>query len=124
LPVATQKSILIHGEDIASNEYVIKALEAKYRVWRSDDLPNLVNSANGHHPALILLELSKGRKKQLNTLKTLRSLLPEIIILVILDNKSTQEVAEILKHGAMDVFPEPYDPQLLVERVEALLKKR
>jgi DNA-binding response OmpR family regulator len=50
-------------------------------------------------------------------------LLPEVKILVIVDTKSTKEAAKVLKYGATDVFPKPFDPQLLVERVKALLQQ-
>lgn len=117
------KRIFIYGRDISSNEYVTSTLEAKYNVWRAENQTTLVNFATGHHADLILFEMSKSRKKELNTLKTLKSLLPEVIILVIADKQPTKEVANILKHGATDIFPKPYDPHLLMDRVEALLKK-
>ncbi len=116
------KRIFIYGRDISSNEYVTSTLEAKYNVWRAENQTTLVNFA-GHHADLILFEMSKSRKRELNTLKTLKSLLPEVIILVIADKQPTKEVANILKYGATDIFPKPYDPHLLVERVEALLRK-
>lgn len=118
-----QKGILIYGKSIAHNQYVIKNLEVKHTVRFADALPNLVNSATHQQTDLILFEMGRGSKQELNSLKTLISLLPEVVFLVILDNKATKEVAKILKYGVTDVFPKPYDPHLLVERVEALLKK-
>ncbi len=119
----TQKKILIYGKGIANNQYVITNLKAKYTVWFADALPEVVKLASGHHVDLTLFELSKNSKNRLSTLRKLRSLRPEVMILVMLDNKSTKEVAKILSYGVTDVFLNPFDPQLLVERVEALLKK-
>jgi DNA-binding response OmpR family regulator len=123
LPVDTQKGILIYGKGIAVNQYVITNLAKESQIWVADTLPNLVNSATGHQADLILFELHKGSKEELRTFKALRLLLREVKILVILDAKSTKEAAKVLKYGATDVFPKPYDPQLLVERVKALLQQ-
>jgi DNA-binding response OmpR family regulator len=71
---------------------------------------------------LTLFELGKSSKSKERALKKLRLLRPEAMILVMLDNKSTKEVAKILGYGVTDVFLKPFDPPLLVERVEALLK--
>lgn len=124
LPDDTPKGILIYGKGIASNKYVTTNLENEYKVWVVDTLPKLVKSAAGHQADFILFELSKISKEELRTLKALRLMFPEVMVLVVIENQSTQEVAKILKYGATDVFPKPYDPQLLVERVEALLTKR
>ena len=123
LRVDTQKGILIYGKGIAGNQYVITNLADEFQVLVADTLPNLVNAATGHQADLMLFELRKGSREELRTFKALRLLLPEVKLLVILDNKSTKAAAKVLKYGATDVFPKPFDPQLLVERVRALLQQ-
>ena len=119
-----KKTILIYGRSISRNQSLIMNFENKCKVWVVDTLLNMVNFAATHLPDLILFELSKGSRNEVRTLKALRLLFPEVIILVIMDNQSTKELAKILKYGATDIFPRPFDPQLLVERTEALLKRR
>jgi len=59
---------------------------------------------------------------QIQFLKQLKFKIPEVILIAINGSENVNSAAELLIAGATDIFPAPYNPALLVERIEGLLR--
>lgn len=114
--------ILICGKSLVTDDFLLAALQKKYDLVKVENYLKLedavINDIN-----LTIFESSNKKQKDLQILKYLKKKSSTIILIAIVDDGSVENTAEIFFAGASDVFPKPFDPSLLLQRVEGLLKK-
>ncbi len=90
--------------------------------YNSDNLAKLVDDIIQHQADLILLDINLGTINGELLLKTLRT---KITTPVIMLTSSSSEMDEVLSmsYGADDYVTKPYNPQILLLRIAAILKR-
>ena len=119
---AKRLKLLLCGKQVSADNRLINSLKVKYDIVYTSDFNHIENILKRDTISLILLELSGDREAKLQILKNIKLKYMKLIFLVINNQKSIQNVVEVFNAGASDVFPMPYNVELLVERTEALLK--
>lgn len=114
--------IIICGLTIALDKILINALQEISNVKVLANYYELLKLPFIEGEELILWELSEASEKKLEEINTITKQYPDIKIIIINGGGSTKIAAEILKAGASDIFPKPFDHELLVDRVVALLR--
>jgi len=114
-------TIVLCGETIVSDRQLTQALQRFFEIKFINDAADLIELPPERGEQLILWELPGIGKNQLEQLRRIRQHHPGIKIIVIEGGASTRVAAEILKAGASDIFPKPFDHELLIDRVVALL---
>ena len=94
----------------------------KYNLVCLKNIKRLEGAVIIKNASLIIIELLRNGSAQLEIVKSLKAKLANVAIVVVTGKQDVQVNAEILVAGAADVFPLPYHPELLVERVDGLLK--
>jgi DNA-binding NtrC family response regulator len=113
--------IILCGKTIVLDKTLIQTLQEFCDVKVFNNCCDLLNLSLKEGEKLILWELSGISKKQLKEITSVKERYSNIKIIVINGGASTKVAAEILKAGASDIFPKPFDNDLLIDRVVALL---
>ena len=113
--------IILCGESIALDKMLIQTLKEFCDVKIIFNSCDLLKLSLEEEQELILWELSGTSKQHLKKIALIKERYSDIKIIVINGGASTKVAAEILKAGASDLFPKPFDHDLLIDRVVALL---
>ena len=115
-------TLILSGQQLCRDKMLNNLLLKKYNLVCLKDTKRLEAAAIRKGANLIIIELLRNGTPQLEIVKRLKAKLAEIAIVVVTGNQDVQDNAEILIAGASDVFPLPYHPEFLAERVDGLLK--
>ena len=126
-----QKILIIEDEEVMrqgladllqSNGYQPLTLTENDLQAGAQNLSNLLEQISALQPKLILLDINLGAINGELLLKTLRA---QQDIPVIMLTSSSSEMDEVLSmsYGADDYITKPYNPQILLLRVAAVLKR-
>ncbi len=114
--------IMIHGKDLIDDDFFLELLQKNANVLLLNDL-NLLDPELGKIDSNVLIfEFSDSFEEELLKLKLLKAAAPRLEILVIDNGLSRDKMIRTLRSGIKDYFKKPYNTELLVERISALLK--
>ena len=113
--------IILCGETIALDKTLIQTLKEFCDVKVFFNCCDLLKLSLEDEQELVLWELSGASEQDLKEIALMKERYSDIKIIVINGGASTKIAAEILKAGASDLFPKPFDHDLLIDRVVALL---
>lgn len=87
--------------------------------------PQAIDQATGFKPDLLLLDVMMPGMDGVTTLKELRKLSGlELTPAMFMTAKvQPQEIEQLLREGAIDVIPKPFDPMTLSENIKSLWVK-
>ena len=119
---ASRPQLLVCGKYLTGDKRLNRLLTKKYDLYIINQVQDLEKIVTQKTINLILIDVLKNRKKKLKTIKQLKRMIPDILIVVVNSSQNVRTAAEILTSGATDVFPMPYDSELLADRVDGLLK--
>lgn len=119
--IQKKPKIILCGEMIASDKLLIQTLKEFSDVDIFINCHDVLALSPRICRELILWEVSGSCKKHLKELSLIKEKYSGIKIIVIIEKANTKGAAEILKAGASDIFPKPFNLDLLVDRVVALL---
>jgi DNA-binding NtrC family response regulator len=114
--------VLFCGKKVVNDEVLKTLIQIKYDIICVKNFRKLLDVASRESVKLVIFDMTRKKKEQLQILNQLKEKLPDIIIVVVNGSEKVQDAAEILAAGAADVFPSPYDSKLLAERVNGLLR--
>ena len=115
-------NILLCGKSITQDHALLEMLKNKFSVSRIKDTNKLINAVREQKFSLIVFEFSDQWEQDLYLVQKLKMTLPEIPIIVVGEDESSDVVVKAYQAGAIDYFKKPYEISLLAERVEALTK--
>lgn len=92
------------------------------RVLKNSDNARIMSILTNQEVDLILLEVLEGNDSELVLISSLTHQFPELPIVVIDGNGDRHKLAQAFNCGAKDAFRRPYKCDLIIERVNALLR--
>jgi len=116
--------VLICGAQLVQDKVLLRILKPKMDTLSLEKKNRIETSIQAQHIDMIILELPKILKKDLILIQKVKAKWPDIPVIVVEEEESRESVIECFKCGVDDYFRKPYKPDLLAERVEALLKRR
>lgn len=117
------KRILVIEDDLALREELLKLLRSNsYEALAISNYENVLEQINTLNPSLILLDINLPNCNGEFILKELRSKSNVPVIMVTSYNSLSDEVLS-MSYGADDYITKPYNPTLLLLRIEAIFKR-
>lgn len=114
--------MIIEDEPTIREELSSLLIHANYQVKAVDDFQNLVEQVLEAHPDLVLLDIQLPHQNGEVILKGIRESSQVPIIMVTSRNTEIDEVLS-MSYGADDYITKPYNPTLLLLRIQAVLKR-
>ena len=114
--------LLLCGRMVINDEALKTLLQIEYDIICLKNFRTILDVVTKHIVKLMIVDITKQKKEQLNMFKEIKAKIPNVIIVAINGRENVHNAAEILSAGATDVFPAPYNRVLLTERVNGLLK--
>ena len=119
-----EKKFVILVDDNPTNLKIGKhVLSEKYRVATFPSAEKLLNALENNHPAIILLDIDMPEMNGYEAIKILKSK-PEtknIPVIFLTAKTESDDELEGLSLGAIDYITKPFNPALLLKRLEAHL---
>lgn len=119
-----KSKILIFGKSIIKDKSLSRSLKeiGQVKVWDYYKQPD--NNFQNVLVDLVVFEFSNQWEEELQLLKYLQSVKPDIPIIVISQADSMETTIKSLKCGVDDVFKSPYRIDLLQDRIKAILARK
>lgn len=117
----SEKVLIILVDDNAANLQIGKnVLSEKYRVATASSAEKLFSLLENNYPAIILLDIEMPEMNGYEAIKILKSKSETKNIPVIFLTAKTEVDAELegLSLGAIDYITKPFQPALLLKRIE------
>ena len=118
-PVETKdRKILVVDDDPDSLEIISEALSWEgFQVEKATNGEDALKITESWKPDICILDVNMPHKNGKETLKTLKTLDPFLVVMFISGNTATEAVIAGLDVGADDYIPKPFDPLELLARV-------
>ncbi len=116
--------VLLLGERITRDQVLITQLRRKAELIFSLEITQLEKTIRESYIDLVVLEYSDDWEEDLRAIEAIKARLPNLPFIIVDGNASNEIVIRSFRAGLEDYFKKPYDPMLLAERVEALVKRR
>jgi len=121
------KRILLVDDDSAVRDSIAMVLESVgFQVDQADEGVSGMRLLRANEPGLVITDILMPQKEGIETIREIRSVLPETPIIAI--SGSAEPRADYLKmaqtFGATAILAKPFDPAVLVDLVNRLLSAR
>ncbi|NIR51692.1 response regulator [candidate division KSB1 bacterium] len=116
----TNPCVLIAGPNLTTDLILMKQLGEDVTLLKTHDYSKVFSMLKEWSVDLLLLEVRDSKTTDISLVSKVKKTSPDLPIIVI----NGDDIAGAFAQGATDAFPKPYDRELLVERVLALLKQR
>jgi len=114
--------VVVSGHSIACDAELVGALQKFAVVIKNSENKKMNSILKETKVDLIVIELSQEYHSEVEVIKNLKSQFPLLEIVIINGNGNKSALIGGFKHGARDAFRKPYKVDLIIERVEALIK--
>ena len=115
--------IMIHGKDLVDDDIFLERVQKKAHVLLLNDLNLLDSEPDKIDSRILIFEFSDAFEDELLKLKLVKAAAPWLEILVIDNGLSRDNMIRTLRSGIKDYFKKPYNTDLLVDRISALLQR-
>lgn len=124
--VSDRQSLLIVDDDPQLLAYVCQIFDDRFVVYKALSGEEGLDLAHRHRPDLIISDLHMDGISGIELCETIKNdpLLGKIPVILLTASASANNKLEGVKHGADDYITKPFDKELLVARVSALLTSR
>jgi DNA-binding NtrC family response regulator len=116
--------ILIVGLGEESDDELVAELLKKFSILKCSNLTSADALLATTIVNLILMVVTNGNLGNLAIIRTIKTKYPTIDILLVCGNIGNQRIARAFSYGITDAFKLPYQIDLIVERVNTLLKQK
>ena len=119
-----KSQILICGDTASNDNTLLRELKSIGNISVENYRNGLNKIIVERHVDLAIIEYSDEWEENLFLVKQLKSIDPNLKIIIINGLNSNDVVIRSYQLGVTDYFKNPYDPKLVCERVRALLRKK
>ena len=114
--------IAVYGKTIISDPILINRLEEKFSVFYCEDINQVWNTLKKISVNLLLLEIG-ATGEELKILKEIQIKWPLLHIISLGLEKPTEHLIKAFKYGSIDFFKIPLNIELLIERIEGIVRR-
>lgn len=115
--------IFIVEDEVKLKEELITMLERKgYSCSATDDFENIIEIIFENNPDIILLDISLPKYDGFYICKEIRKK-SDVPIIVVTSQNSDMDELEAMTLGADDFISKPFNPRILLARIESVLKR-
>ena len=115
-------TVLISGPLISRDEQLLSEIKQIARVFKNTQNHKIESILKKTRVDILLLELLKNNKSGIDIIKKIKKEFPMIQVVLINGNGNRNVIAEGFNDGIKDAFRMPYNRDLIVERINAILK--
>jgi len=116
------KKILIVDDELGIRESLKLILEKDYDVDIATNCQECLEYLKQNPVELVLLDIKMPRVSGIETLKQIKSINPNIKIVMVTGYKSVETATEAIHAGASDYVVKPFSSKDILEAVEKILK--
>ncbi len=117
--------VLICGPTVATDNKLVVELQKSTIVLKNKNSSRIESTIKNKAVSLIILEITKkGSLTEVELIKNIKDLYPNIEIILINGHGDRDITATAFANGARDAFRMPYKISLIVERVNAILDQQ
>ncbi len=122
---ATDRTVLVVDDDLETQATVQDVLAAEgFTVHVAPDARTGLDLLRQHAPEAVVLDLDLPDMSGLEALPEIRTIEPEVPVIVLTGQVSVSTAVEAMRRGAFDYLPKPWRPEELVLRVNRALERR
>jgi two-component system, NtrC family, response regulator AtoC len=108
--MAQKRTILIVDDEPSMRKNIADLLsEEGFAFAEAGDGLEAIEQLNRHHPDLVLLDINLPKMDGFETLKEIRRLAPEAVVLMFTAHGTSERAIEAMKAGAYDYIEKPFD---------------
>ncbi len=112
--------VCLAGRKVSNDWGLIQSLRSRYLVTLLERVELLVRRSFLNRPHLLVLDCSESAELVSQVLPRLKEEFPDLCIVLVDGGLSQKQIAAAFKEGVKDYFADPYDADLLVERMDSL----
>jgi two-component system response regulator FlrC len=117
-PIKLVARILVVEDDLDLREALVDTLEiAGCEVFQADCAEAALKLMPNHALDMVVSDINMGVMDGLELLKEIRTLYPQLPVLLVTAYASISASVEAIRNGAVDYLVKPFKPQLLVETI-------
>ncbi|MEH6558624.1 MAG: sigma-54 dependent transcriptional regulator [Oceanicoccus sp.] len=117
-PIKLVARILVVEDDLDLREALVDTLEiAGCEVFQADCAEAALKVMPNHALDMVVSDINMGVMDGLELLKEIRTLYPQLPVLLVTAYASISASVEAIRNGAVDYLVKPFKPQLLVETI-------
>jgi DNA-binding NtrC family response regulator len=122
---AADRTVLVVDDDLETRSTVRDVLATHgFTVEVAPDARTGLDLLGRHSPAVVVLDLGLPDMGGLEALPEIRTIEPEVPVIVLTGQVSVSTAVEAMRRGAYDYLPKPWRPEELVLRVNRALERR
>jgi signal transduction histidine kinase/ligand-binding sensor domain-containing protein/DNA-binding response OmpR family regulator len=124
--VSDKRRVLLVDDDVQLLAYMRHVLEGTYLIYSAHSGEEGLEQAKRHRPDLIISDIHMDGISGIELCETIKNdpVLGQAPVILLTASASANNKLAGVKHGADDYITKPFDKDLLVARVAALLKSR
>lgn len=124
--VSDRQTLLIIDDDMEILNYLVSIFSTDYKIYRADCAEDGIRLAHEQLPDLIISDIVMKGLNGLDLCKTLKEdeTVSHIPIILLTGTSSDETQLKSMQIGADDYIKKPFDKDLLMARVNSLLKRR
>lgn len=112
--------VCLAGRKVSNDWGLIQSLRSRYLVTLLERVELLVRRSFLNRPHLLVLDCSESAELVSQVLPRLKEEFPDLCIVLVDGGLSQKQIAAAFKEGIKDYFADPYDADLLLERMDSL----
>ena len=118
-----KRRVLISGHSLCFDEELYGALQKIATVLKISD-NHWLEALLAYNPVdLVIIEIAEENFAELELIKRVKDQFPNTVIILIDGDDGREVIARAFSYGVKDAFRKPYNRDLIVERVKALLSR-
>ncbi len=115
--------ICLAGPVVSNDWSLIQRLKTQNQITLVERMRLLSRNAVLKKVDLLVLDCSENRELGIELLSFLKKYYPSVNIVLVDGGFTQKQIAAAFQNGARDYFADPYDTNLLIERLDALGKE-
>ena len=116
------KEIILCGQLLANDSILLSRLREEFQLILCAKAKNIRSAIRNRGQKIVLLEIGEG-EVELKLLKKIKCGGKKVPIIALGPGGSRDIVVEAFKYGACDFFKIPYNRELLIERIRAVINQ-